>query len=238
MTLNWILDLSPPFPISSSQVNNIIYTQILTQWISLLFTLSLIFVWILLVDGKPHQVQLYYDNSGEICVNTADQKIVWTRYNDVGGNYNLMSMGTSSQNILARVCSFSKHSRHSSCMTHFSLTLNRPLSSLLCFPVRWLDWNRLGIFLHRNSKSEWPFINHYWCWPSTITIHQYRVRNLKIIFLSVFWYPNKTFRTYDILLAILRFFFEWSVLTGNDSTDMPRPANDGWPVLAWAWNLR
>jgi hypothetical protein len=121
------------------------------------------------IDGKPHQVQLYYDNSGEICVNTADQAIIWTRYNNVGGNYSLMSMGTSDQNILAR-------------------------------SGDWIgiDW---GYFYTGTQKMNGL---------SSIITDADKARSQ---------------------------FIETGVLTGNDSTKMPRPANDGWPVLAWAWNL-
>lgn len=30
------------------------------------------------LDQQPHSVALYYDNSGEVAVNTADEEVTWT----------------------------------------------------------------------------------------------------------------------------------------------------------------
>jgi hypothetical protein len=49
-------------------------------------------------DGKSHSVQIYYDNSAEICVNTNDQQVYWERIQH--SNLNSMKVGTTTQNIL------------------------------------------------------------------------------------------------------------------------------------------
>lgn len=51
-------------------------------------------------DGKNHQVQLYFSAAGNIAVNTPDQQVAWQRSQD--GGLQLMRVGTTSQQILAR----------------------------------------------------------------------------------------------------------------------------------------
>ena len=51
-------------------------------------------------DGRKHDVQLYFDVSSEIAVNTTDQQIVWD-YPSVAG-LNVMRVGTRSQQILGK----------------------------------------------------------------------------------------------------------------------------------------
>ncbi len=53
------------------------------------------------VDGSPHDIQLYLDVTGEWCVNTADQRIVWSRP-EISG-LSAMRMGTEEQQVLQRV---------------------------------------------------------------------------------------------------------------------------------------
>jgi len=61
------------------------------------------------VDGMPHAVQIYYDNTGEICVNKVSEFIVWGRENSkinrhqkggTGIEKHIMKIGTASQPIL------------------------------------------------------------------------------------------------------------------------------------------
>ena len=49
-------------------------------------------------DNNPHEVQVYFDASGEWAVNNTDQKVTWNRM-DVPG-MNVMSIGTVDQKIL------------------------------------------------------------------------------------------------------------------------------------------
>lgn len=53
-------------------------------------------------DGKPHDVKIYADISGELCVHTTDQSIVWSR-STIGGRIDAMRMGTVEQPVLKRV---------------------------------------------------------------------------------------------------------------------------------------
>jgi hypothetical protein len=52
------------------------------------------------IDGKQHDVSLYYGNSGELVVNTADQAVTWSR-EDIGG-LAALRMGSQEQPILAK----------------------------------------------------------------------------------------------------------------------------------------
>jgi hypothetical protein len=51
-------------------------------------------------DGKPHDVKLYYDASSEIAVNTADQKVNWSRLRV--GDLQVLSFGSKDQPVLER----------------------------------------------------------------------------------------------------------------------------------------
>lgn len=53
-------------------------------------------------DGKPHDVKIYADVSGELCVNSTDQIIGWSRKR-INGNIAAMCMGTEEQPVLKRV---------------------------------------------------------------------------------------------------------------------------------------
>lgn len=52
------------------------------------------------VDGRAHQVGLYYGNSAELVVNTPDQEVGWKGQKI--GNLDAVSMGTSDQPVLER----------------------------------------------------------------------------------------------------------------------------------------
>ncbi|WP_299092495.1 DUF5127 domain-containing protein [uncultured Metabacillus sp.] len=54
------------------------------------------------IDGNVHDVKIYFDVSGDLCVNTADQPIVWDR-KLINGQISAMYMGTEEQPILRRV---------------------------------------------------------------------------------------------------------------------------------------
>ncbi|QNF30115.1 glutaminase family protein [Metabacillus elymi] len=54
------------------------------------------------IDGKSHDVKIYFDVSGELCVNTPNQKIVWSR-KMINDNIVAMRMGTEEQPILKRI---------------------------------------------------------------------------------------------------------------------------------------
>jgi hypothetical protein len=51
-------------------------------------------------DGKEHDVQGYFDATAEWAVNTPDQEVTWTR--ETAGEWSLMSVGTTAQNVLAK----------------------------------------------------------------------------------------------------------------------------------------
>ena len=51
-------------------------------------------------DGKPHDVQVYFDVSGEWVVNTPDQRVAWSRYRMSG--LEVMRIGSFEQPILAK----------------------------------------------------------------------------------------------------------------------------------------
>ncbi|WP_339255557.1 DUF4965 domain-containing protein [Paenibacillus sp. FSL R5-0713] len=51
------------------------------------------------IDGASHQVKIYFDVTGEWCVNTSDQHITWERH-VIEGQWNVMSMGTVDQPVL------------------------------------------------------------------------------------------------------------------------------------------
>ncbi|TCP21342.1 uncharacterized protein DUF4964 [Scopulibacillus darangshiensis] len=52
-------------------------------------------------DDEPHDVSIYFDISGEWCVNTTDQVIVWER-KTINDNIVTMRMGTEEQSVLKR----------------------------------------------------------------------------------------------------------------------------------------
>lgn len=52
------------------------------------------------VDGKEHEVSLYYDNSAELAVNTADQKVSWSRVRL--SDLDVLSMGSQEQRVLEK----------------------------------------------------------------------------------------------------------------------------------------
>ncbi|KRE86297.1 glutaminase [Paenibacillus sp. Soil766] len=52
-------------------------------------------------DGKTHDVQIYFDATGEWCVHTAVQEIEWSRV-EVRDDIQSMRMGTVKQNVLGR----------------------------------------------------------------------------------------------------------------------------------------
>lgn len=52
-------------------------------------------------DGKPHAVKIYLDITGEWCVNTPDQPIVWSRQM-VGSGIEALCMGSKQQPVLER----------------------------------------------------------------------------------------------------------------------------------------
>ncbi|MFB9328331.1 glutaminase domain-containing protein [Paenibacillus aurantiacus] len=54
------------------------------------------------VDGAPHQVKLYLDLSGELCIHTTDQVVGWSR-SSLNESITALRMGTEEQPILARV---------------------------------------------------------------------------------------------------------------------------------------
>ncbi|MFX3650154.1 MAG: glutaminase domain-containing protein [Paenibacillus sp.] len=51
------------------------------------------------IDGASHQVKIYFDVTGEWCVNTTDQHVTWERH-VIEGQWNVMSMGTVDQPVL------------------------------------------------------------------------------------------------------------------------------------------
>ena len=51
-------------------------------------------------DGKPHQVELYYDNTAEPAVNNGDQPVVWQR--EKIGNLTALRFGTQEQPVLQK----------------------------------------------------------------------------------------------------------------------------------------
>ncbi|GIP21076.1 glutaminase family protein [Paenibacillus sp. J22TS3] len=53
------------------------------------------------MDGESHQVKIYLDVTGEWCVHTPDQQVVW-EHHVIGGQLDVMSMGTVEQPILQR----------------------------------------------------------------------------------------------------------------------------------------
>lgn len=51
-------------------------------------------------DGENHSLKIYFDVTGEWCVNTKDQKVIWFRKKT--GKINAMLMGTEEQAVLGR----------------------------------------------------------------------------------------------------------------------------------------
>ncbi|WP_339296531.1 DUF4965 domain-containing protein [Paenibacillus sp. FSL W7-1279] len=51
------------------------------------------------MDGREHDVKLYFDVTGEWCVNTPDQQVTW-EHRVIDGQLNMMAMGTVEQPIL------------------------------------------------------------------------------------------------------------------------------------------
>jgi hypothetical protein len=52
------------------------------------------------IDGKPHRVQIYFDVTGEWCVNSSDQKVVWRQEQD--GDLVVLQVGHEQQDYLNR----------------------------------------------------------------------------------------------------------------------------------------
>jgi hypothetical protein len=52
------------------------------------------------IDDRLHQVKIYFDVTGEWCVNTSNQKVVWQQ--DVIGELDVMRMGNEEQAVLNR----------------------------------------------------------------------------------------------------------------------------------------
>jgi hypothetical protein len=52
------------------------------------------------MDGKEHEVSVYYDNSAELVVNSVDQKVVWSRAQLQ--ELDLLSMGSQDQRVLEK----------------------------------------------------------------------------------------------------------------------------------------
>ena len=50
-------------------------------------------------DGREHDVKLYFDVTGEWCVNTPDQQVTW-EHRVIDGQLNMMAVGTVEQPIL------------------------------------------------------------------------------------------------------------------------------------------
>jgi hypothetical protein len=55
-------------------------------------------------DGRPHQVEIYYDNTAELVVNTPDEQVEWTK--DKISGLEALRMGTSAQLVLERAGDF------------------------------------------------------------------------------------------------------------------------------------
>ncbi|WP_199616714.1 glutaminase family protein [Paenibacillus alkalitolerans] len=53
------------------------------------------------IDGKPHNVKIYFDVTADWCVNTPDQQVVWSR-ETIGSRLTAMRMGTLEQPVLGR----------------------------------------------------------------------------------------------------------------------------------------
>ncbi|WP_347836240.1 DUF5127 domain-containing protein [Gracilibacillus sp. JCM 18860] len=52
-------------------------------------------------DGNLHDVQIYFDVTGEWCVHEPTQQVNWSRVN-LGGRFESMKMGSLDQPILGR----------------------------------------------------------------------------------------------------------------------------------------
>lgn len=52
------------------------------------------------LDGKQHRVRLYYDNTGELVVNTPDELVTWSQASNT--DLDMLKMGSSAQPILGR----------------------------------------------------------------------------------------------------------------------------------------
>ncbi|KAH3767780.1 Glutaminase A [Pelomyxa schiedti] len=52
-------------------------------------------------DGLPHTVELYYDNTAQMVVNTPVEEVTWDRLDSIDG-FVLLRMGTTTQDILGR----------------------------------------------------------------------------------------------------------------------------------------
>lgn len=52
------------------------------------------------LDGKPHQVSIYYDNTGELVVNTPDEAVTWSAPTISG--LNVLKIGSEAQPVLGK----------------------------------------------------------------------------------------------------------------------------------------
>ena len=128
-------------------------------------------------DGQPHDVQLYFDVSGEWCVNTPDQKVRWNRLNASlpgGGGVQALRIGTEEQKVLGRKGD----------------------------DVR-IDWGHLYLAVKDRGPNN----------PSQAKLAAGEDRAVRSAFMKTGGLPEK------------------------DDAEMPRAANDRWPVLATVSDL-
>ena len=53
------------------------------------------------IDGASHAVQLYFDQTGELCVKDSAETITWNRYTIEGGAVQVLKMGRDQQRPLS-----------------------------------------------------------------------------------------------------------------------------------------
>jgi hypothetical protein len=140
-------------------------------------------------DGKSHDVQLYYDNTGELCVNTVGEEIVWERNTSL--NFGYMKMGTSAQNYFGVV--------------RFCYDIILEILSQHCITYCFQTGDRVGI--------DWGYV--YTATVVDPTLHQ-------VI------YSSATVRVQ---------FVNTGTIPSADDTNMPRPVDQNWPVMATMWDL-
>ena len=81
---------------------SLIFTTPMLPWDIDLFSWPVTYLtWTLKsVDGKEHKASLYYDNSAELVVDTADEAVTWSH--EQVGSLAVMRMGTQAQPVLAK----------------------------------------------------------------------------------------------------------------------------------------
>lgn len=119
------------------------------------------------LDGKQHQVELYFDNTAELVVNTPDEAVTWQTENAPG--LRTLRMGTSAQPILGRAGDF----------------------------VR-IDWGYLYAAAPIDESPQNTVL------PQRAAIHE---------------------------------FISRGQLNSSVDSQMPRAANDHWPVMAFAFHI-